>query len=280
MRKKQKTPPGFSDRLAVLGGGNIGVSIAKGLVQSARYRPEQVIITRRRPHLLGELSRTQKFIVGSDNRDAVRRAKTVIVTVGPGQLLGLLREIRPDLVPNRHLLISVVSGVGIGEISRHIKRGVSIVRVMTNISIEIREAMTCLSAPQAAQDGLDAAKSIFDSLGKTLIINEELMLPATALCGCGLAFFLRAIRAASQGGIQIGFHSDEALVMAAQTARGAASLLLNLTSHPEGEIDKVTTPMGCTIEGLNEMEHHGFSSAMIRGIITSNEKASSLFRKT
>lgn len=252
------------------------MSIAKGLVQSARYRPEQVIITRRRPHLLGELSRTQKFIVGSDNRDAVRRAKTVIVAVGPGQLIGLLREIRPDLVPNRHLLISVVSGVSIGDISRHVKRGVSIVRVMTNISIEIREAMTCLSAPQAAKDGLDAAKSIFDSLGKTLIINEELMLPATALCGCGLAFFLRAIRAASQGGIQIGFHSDEALVMAAQTARGAASLLLNLKSHPEGEIDKVTTPRGCTIEGLNEMEHHGFSSAMIRGIITSNEKASRL----
>ncbi len=304
MKKKQKTVPGFSSRLAILGGGNIGVSIAKGLVQGAHYHPEQVIITRRRSHLLGELA-AQKFVVGSDNRDAVRRAKTVIVAVGPQQLIGLLREIRPDLVPNRHLLISVVSGVGINEISRHIKSGVSIVRAMTNISIEIREAMTCLSAPQSAirgippeadqmqtgirkpqsfaggggqsaQDGLDAARSIFDSLGKTLIINEELMLPATALCGCGLAFFLRAIRAASQGGIQIGFHSDEALIMAAQTARGAASLLLNLTSHPEQEIDKVTTPMGCTIEGLNEMEHHGFSSAMIRGIITSNEKASKL----
>ncbi len=283
MRTAKKRVTAFPGRLAILGGGNIGVSIARGLAQAGRYSPSAVIVTRRRPHLLQALAR-EKIIVQSDNRDAVRRAKTVIVAVGPGQLLGLLREVRPDIVPRKHLLISVVSGVSIDEISRHLKKGVSIVRAMTNIAIEIREAMTCLStglsANRDAEAAIDAAKSIFDSLGKTLVINEELMLPATALCGCGLAFFLRSIRAASQGGIQIGFHSDEALAMAAQTARGAASLLLNLKSHPEGEIDKVTTPQGCTIEGLNEMEHHGFSSAMIRGIVTSNEKASKLFKKT
>jgi pyrroline-5-carboxylate reductase len=111
-----------------------------------------------------------------------------------------------------------------------------------------------------------------------LIIDEELMIPATALCACGIAFFLRAIRAASQGGIEIGFHSEEALLMAAQTAKGAASLLVNMESHPEGEVDKVTTPRGCTISGLNQMEHYGFSSAMIRGIVTSAEKAAKLYK--
>jgi pyrroline-5-carboxylate reductase len=105
------------------------------------------------------------------------------------------------------------------------------------------------------------------------------MVPATALCACGVAFFLRAIRAASQGGIEIGFHSHEALPLAAQTARGAASLLLSFQNHPELEIDKVTTPQGCTISGLNEMEHQGFSSAMIRGIVTSSEKAAKLYQK-
>jgi len=89
------------------------------------------------------------------------------------------------------------------------------------------------------------------------------MIPATALCACGVTFFLRAVRAASQGGIEIGFHSHEALPLAAQTARGAATLLLSFNNHPEMEIDKVTTPEGCTISGLNEMEHQGFSSAMI-----------------
>ena len=103
------------------------------------------------------------------------------------------------------------------------------------------------------------------------------MAPATALCACGVAFFLRCIRAASQGGIEIGFHPEEALLLASQTARGAASLSLRQGSHPEGEIDRVTTPRGCTIVGLNEMEHQGYSSAMIKGIILSAEKAAGLY---
>lgn len=104
------------------------------------------------------------------------------------------------------------------------------------------------------------------------------MTPATALCACGIAFFLRAIRAASQGGVQVGFHAGEAIRLAAQTAKGAAELLLAGNAHPEMKIDEVTTPQGITIEGLNEMEHHGFSSAMIRGIVTSAEKATNLYR--
>jgi pyrroline-5-carboxylate reductase len=114
-------------------------------------------------------------------------------------------------------------------------------------------------------------------MGQTIFITEEQMTPATALCACGIAFFLRAIRAASQGGVQVGFHAEEAIRLAAQTARGAATLLLNDDTHPEIKIDKVTTPMGVTIAGLNEMEHHGFSSAMIRGIVTSAEKAAKLY---
>ena len=105
------------------------------------------------------------------------------------------------------------------------------------------------------------------------------MASVTALSACGIAFFLRAIRAASQEGIEIGFHSDEGFTVASQTARGAATLLLQNNNHPESEIDKVTTPQGATISGLNEMEHQGFSSAMIRGITTSTNKISRLFQK-
>jgi pyrroline-5-carboxylate reductase len=105
------------------------------------------------------------------------------------------------------------------------------------------------------------------------------MPPATALCACGIAFFLRAVRAASQGGIEIGFHPSEALTLAAQTALGAASLVLQRSEHPEREIDSVTTPRGCTISGLNEMEHQGFSSALIKGIVTSADKARSLYAR-
>ena len=134
------------------------------------------------------------------------------------------------------------------------------------------------SSENKSDNALKISKEIFDSVGKTLVIDEELMVPATALCACGIAFFLRGIRAASQGGIEIGFHSEEALQMAAQTAKGAASLLLQRKGHPESEVDKVTTPRGITISGLNQMEHYGFSSAMIRGIVTSAEKASKIYK--
>lgn len=276
MRTPKKNNVDSSSRLAILGAGNIGVSIAKGLVGASRHSPEQIIITRRRVHLLDALAQ-QGFIVQADNRDAVRRAKIVIIAVRPQQLVDLLHEIRPDLIPDKHVIISIVSGVSINEIVKHIGKDICVVRAMPNLAIEIQESMTCLATNQVTKEALDLAKSLFDSLGKTLVINEELMIPATALCACGIAFFLRSIRAASQGGIEIGFHSAEALVMAAQTAKGAASLLLGSKNHPEGEIDRVTTPRGCTIAGLNEMEHRGFSSAMIMGIITSAEKAARLF---
>ena len=272
--KKNKTGEG---KIAIIGAGNIGAAIARGLAASGRFEPEEIILTRRRPEFL-EALRAEKFSVSPDNRAAVKSADIVILAVGPQEVEAVARQLSPSLSKGQ-LVISIVSGVTTAQLSSWLKKKVSLVRAMTNTAISIREAMTCLCAAPGSQDALARAKNIFDALGKTMVISEELMLSATALTGCGIAFFLRAIRAASQGGTQIGFHSEEALVLAAQTARGAASLLLGGQGHPESEIDKVTTPRGCTIEGLNEMEHHGFSSAMITGIVTSNDKAAKLFDK-
>jgi len=138
--------------------------------------------------------------------------------------------------------------------------------------------MTTIASDSATREKMELVKGVFDAVGETLIIQEELMTSATALCACGIAFFLRSIRAASQGGVEIGFHAEDALKMAAQTALGAAALLLANHSHPEQEIDKVTSPKGCTIAGLNEMEHQGFSSSLIKGIKLSAEKAGGLYK--
>jgi pyrroline-5-carboxylate reductase len=148
---------------------------------------------------------------------------------------------------------------------------------MPNTAVSIGESMTCLSADPDSTDALEEAETLFKGVGITLRIEDEMMVGATALCACGVAFFLRSVRAASQGGIEIGFHPEDALLLAAQTARGAASLALRDNRHPESEIDRVTTPRGCTIAGLNEMEHQGFSSAMIRGFVLSARKAAELF---
>lgn len=263
--------------VAILGGGNIGISIAKGLQNSNSFNPKNIYITRRRTELISEY-KSSGFIVTSDNKEAVIKSDIIIIAVQPQQLNDLFAEIKNDLVAGKHIVISVVSGASIKAIKSHIKKNIDVVRAMPNTAIAIQESMTCLSAESKNNLSLKIAEQIFNLVGKTLIIDEELMIPATALAACGIAFFLRAIRAASQGGIEIGFHSEEALLMASQTAKGAAALLLQAESHPEKEVDKVTTPRGCTISGLNQMEHNGFSSALIKGIVTSAEKCAKVYK--
>lgn len=265
-----------SRALAILGGGNIGQALARGWVASGELSAGQITITRRHGAALQSLAE-QGFDVGTDNREAVRRADTLLIAVQPQQLIPLLDEIRDVLDSDRHIVISVVSDATVADIQEQLSVPVPVVRAMPNTAIEIRESMTCLAADQGSGAALAQARSLFDAVGRTLVIDEELMVSATATCACGIAFFLRSIRAATQGGIEIGFHPEEAMLLAAQTARGAASLLLGAGSHPEAEIDRVTTPRGCTIAGLNEMEHQGFSSAMIKGILVSAEKAAGLF---
>ncbi|OPZ19287.1 MAG: Pyrroline-5-carboxylate reductase [Bacteroidetes bacterium ADurb.BinA245] len=143
---------------------------------------------------------------------------------------------------------------------------------MPNTAIAIQQSMTCISHQQAAGNDVEFVKELFAKLGKVVTIDEKLMDASTILGACGTAYALRYIRASIQGGIEIGFDAATASLIAAQTAKGAAELLLVKGSHPEQEIDKVTTPKGCTIAGLNEMEHQGFSSSLIRGIVASYKK--------
>lgn len=267
----------FSNKkVAILGAGNIGCSIANGLTASEIFKPNQTYLTRRRTDKLREYDE-KGYLVTSDNIEAVNNSDVLIACVEPHQLDGLLKEISSALNPEKHLLISVVSGAKIKDIEKNVADGVAVVRAMPNTAIAIRESMTCICSESRDNGPVETTKAIFDTVGETLVIQEEQMTSATALCACGIAFFLRAIRAASQGGIEIGFNSHEALSMATQTAKGAASLLGAMQNHPEYEIDRVTTPKGCTISGLNQMEHGGFSSAMIKGILTSAEKAEKLY---
>lgn len=262
--------------LAILGVGNLGRALALGWVGAGRLGASDIHLTRRQHEKLSDLAELG-YKTGDDNRAAVRESDLVILAVQPQQLDALLAEIAGDLDADRHRLVSVVSGVSTAHIRAAVGDAVPLVMAMPNTAVAIGESMTCLSAGEASQDALEEAQELFDLVGKTLVIEEEMMGPATALCACGVAFFLRCVRAASQGGIEIGFHPEEALLLAAQTARGAASLTLREDAHPEDEIDRVTTPRGCTIAGLNEMEHRGLSSAMIKGLIASARAAEELY---
>jgi len=266
-----------TERMAILGGGNLGAAIARGLVSSEARLPANITITRRSGAPL-EVFGEEGFRTSTDNVSAIGDAAIILITVRPKQMDAVLDQLAENLDPNRHVLISTVSDVRIEDIQQHVGSSIPIIRAMPNIGVAVGMSMTCLSCHASTpSNAKELASELFSHLGLVEYIEEDQLTPATALCACGIAFFLRAIRAASQGGVQVGFHADEAIRLAAQTAKGAAELILSSGEHPESLIDTVTTPLGITIAGLNEMEHHGFGSALIRGIVVSAEKAGGLY---
>jgi len=263
-------------KFCVIGCGNIGSSIAEGI--GSVVLPKNITLTRRNMEALKPF-RDKGYNI-SNNKEALHNSDIIIIAVSPKQMDGVIQEIREE-IQSKHTIISVVTGASINDIRNKVDRDISygVVRAMPNTAISLRQSMTCIACNEPESKSIQIAKDIFNSLGKCMLIREDQMTAATALCACGVAFFCRAIRAASQGGVEIGFHAEEAIMMAAQTAKGAAALILEGHHHPESEVDKVTTPQGCTIVGLNKMEHSGFSSSFIKGIVTSAEKAAILYQK-
>jgi pyrroline-5-carboxylate reductase len=251
-------------KIGIIGAGNIGCALAKGLVNYKEVNPSDIYLSRKKNSLLSDYEKSG-FTV-SDNHTLVSECDIILLAVLPGQAKEVVLEIKPLLQKGYKILVSVVSAVTIQELIAW-SDGVTVVRIMPNTAVEYGASMTCISGDD--DEAVAQVEELFKPMGQTMVIKEQLMPAATILAACGIAFFLRFIRAVSQGGIQIGFHAEEAGKIAAQTARGAAELLMKTEHHPEKEIDRVTTPMGCTIAGLNEMEHFGLSSAMIKGIVKS-----------
>ena len=227
-------------------------------------------VSRRRVQLLDDLA-AKGIRIEQDNKTAVAMADLIIVAVKPYQAVEVITEIKPILKPGQ-LVVSLMTGISIAQMKELLPSGVIPLRVMPNTAVALQESMTLISAPDCSQAQLDLVQELFESLGKVIFINEELMAAATVLGACGIAFALRFIRAAIQGGVEIGFGADVAQQIVAQTVKGASELILQTGHHPEQEIDKVTTPKGITISGLNEMEHQGFSSSLIRGLLVSYNK--------
>ncbi len=261
----------MENMIAIIGGGNLGTAMAEGLVNSAFSKPENIIVTKRNTTTLSSLA-SKGVIISNNNLEAVTKASWIILAIKPFQIKEVLEEIKPMLNKDKHVLISVVTGVWINEIQEIVGADFPVFRAMPNTAIAIQESMTCINGSKVTTAQTEFVVQLFDQLGKTVLIEEKLMDAATVLGACGTAYAMRYIRANIQGGIEIGFSAATASLIAAQTVKGAAELLLQKNTHPEQEIDKVTTPKGCTIAGLNEMEHQGFSSSLIKGIVTSYKK--------
>lgn len=208
--------------------------------------------------------------VESDNTKDLILSDIIILAVKPHQVDEVFKEILPHL--NKQIIVSAVSGLTLETMVQKSNNKCAVVRIMPNIAAQYGESATCIAYSKEHNEAGKIISELFNQVGTSTIIEEKLMDGATVLGACGTAFALRYIRAAMQAGIEIGFDSQTALSIASQTVKGAALMALVEKSHPEQLIDKVTTPQGITIVGLNEMEHEGFSSSLIKGIKTSYNK--------
>lgn len=260
-------------KIAIIGCGNLGASVANGLLKKEDFNPKSLYLTKRNTSSLNEFAE-KGAIIQSDNRTAAEGADIVILGVKPFNIAPILEEIRPALNPSKQVIISLATGITLGDMYEKLDSKTVVFRAMPNIAADIQESVTCICSFGASQNQIDLVSELFNGIGFTIPIEEDLMEAATVLGACGIAYVLRFMRAMIQGGIQIGFDSETASKIVNQTVKGAAELMIQKTMHPEAAIDKVTTPKGCTIVGLNEMEHHGFSAAMVRGVIASYDKIS------
>ena len=256
-------------KIAIIGTGNLGLSIAKGLLVNNSITT--LYLTKRNPDALSDWNKSKQVTVTSNNITAVENSDILIFAVQPSQFEDILNEIKGSL-NEKHVIISTITGFKIHRIETILGTDYPIIRSMPNTAISVGKSMTCLCSNEIGKKRINIANAIFNALGTSINIDEEHMQAATVICASGIAFWMRLIRATTQGGVQLGFDAAEAMKMSMYTALGAASLLIETDTHPEQEIDKVTTPRGCTITGLNEMEHQGLSSSLIQGLVASFEK--------
>ncbi len=258
-------------KIAIIGAGNLGLSIAKGILNS--NGATTMFLTKRNVASIEHFEKYGNVTVTTNNREAVEKSDILIFAVQPNHIEKLLGEVK-DLLTENHVIISTITGFSIEKIERIIGKDQNILRSMPNTAISVGKSMTCICSNEKGKKRTELVKAIFNRMGHSMEIPEEQMQAATVICASGIAFWMRLIRATTQGAIQLGFDAKEAQELAIYTCNGAAELLIESGNHPEEEIDRVTTPMGCTIEGLNEMEHQGLSSSLIRGIVTSFDKIS------
>lgn len=258
------------NKITIIGGGNLGSAIAKGLLVNKLIKPSQLTLTRRQVNLL-DTFKDQGATVTSDNLEAVKGADMVMLGVKPWQIQDVLAEITPVLSEHT-MVVSLAAGVPCEQLALWSNTSLSLFRVMPNTAIEIGESMTFVSSSNATAEQDNLLVDLFNHMGKAMLIPESQMGAATVLASCGIAYALRYVRAATEGGVEIGFNANLALQIVSQTVKGATELLIQKGNHPEVEIDRVTTPGGVTIAGLNEMENQGFSSAIIQGLKKANNK--------
>ncbi|CAK7068900.1 MAG: Pyrroline-5-carboxylate reductase [Parabacteroides sp.] len=263
-------------KITIIGTGNIGGAIARGLAKGHIFKASDITCTFHTQESLDKVKAVNPdFITSLDNTEAVKNADIIIIAVKPWRVEEVIDQIKGVLNYDKQIIVSVAAGITFDTLETYLTKNMgfddcfvtpTIFRIMPNTAIEVLSSMTFVAARNASPEQIDLVIRIFNELGNAMLVEERLMAAGTALASSGIAFALRYIRAAIEGGVELGFYPKQAQEIVVHTVKGAVDLLLENKSNPEMEIDKVTTPGGITIKGLNEMELSGFTSSVIRGL--------------
>ena len=244
----------------------MGGATVEGLIKGQQFKNEDITVSDPSQAVVDKFAK-MGVSVTTDNKLAAQSADIVCVVVKPWLVEKVLTDIKSELDPKKQILIVIAAGVPSESIKGWLgEKCPPLFLVIPNIAIAEMASMTFVVPVGATEEDTQKIISIFDEMGNTLITDEQHLASGTTLASCGIAYAMRYIRAAAEGGVELGFKADDAKKIVMQTMKGAVELLEASGLHPEAAIDLVTTPGGLTIKGLNEMEHAGFTSAVIRGL--------------
>jgi pyrroline-5-carboxylate reductase len=263
-------------KFAVLGAGKLGESLIRGLLDAGVVKAADITVTAAHPQRVAQLRESLGVAGTVSNAEAARSADIVILSVKPQSVPVVLGDLRDVLAPSQ-LLISVAASVSTTFIEKHLAAAVPVVRAMPNTPTLLRKGMTGLAAGKNATPAhLEQALGIFSSVGRTVIVDEKHMDAVTALSASGPAFIYIVIESLAEAGVKVGLPRDIATELAAQTVLGAGAMVLETGEHPAKLKDLVTTPAGCTIDGILELEEGGLRVTLIKAVVRATQRAKEL----
>lgn len=242
--------------------------MADGFIKSGAVKPADISVANPTAQKLEHFA-LQGASVTTDNKTAADGADIIVIAVKPWLVEQVVNELKPVLNYTRQTVITVAAGISGSQFTAWLKKDDAVPQtfiVIPNTAIAVLASMTFIVPVNATADTTATIKALFDSVGQAMVTDERHLGAGMTLASCGIAYAMRYVRAAAEGGVELGFKANMAKDIVLQTMKGAVELLQANGNHPEAEIDKVCTPGGLTIRGLNEMEHAGFTSAVIRGL--------------
>ncbi|KAA6340989.1 Pyrroline-5-carboxylate reductase [termite gut metagenome] len=252
-------------KTAIIGAGNMGGAIARGLTQGTLIKAKDIIVSDLNNEILGTLKAFNPNIqTTNNNQEAISHAEMIIIAVKPWLVREVVEQLTFDF--SKQIIVSIAAGIPFSDYKEWLSPSATTFRLVPNTAISQLASMTLIASMNATKEQETFIFNLFNEMGLAMLIPEKHIPATTALTSCGIAYVLKYIQAAMQAGVEMGIYPKDAMKMVAQSVKGAAELILHNDTHPSVEIDKVTTPGGITIKGINELEHGGFSSTVIKAI--------------